>query len=171
MLKSLLIFRLVVLNASLFAFVAWAAMRGYVTTLFEGESTGIGYGIVALFAVGLIALAQRAYKVSNALNLLKVGEVVDGSKFTAKNAYIGDIAVWLVTLGLIGNIVGFAVAIDGLDLSGGADAALGAIAQMIGGMKVAFYTTLIGTALGLWTDINFRILTTATDLFAKDAAK
>lgn len=171
MLRNLLVYRLILLNAAGGAFVTWAYLQGYIATLFAGETTGIGYGIVALFVVGLVALAQRAYKVSMALNSLKGGVVVDGSKFTAKNAYIGDIAVWLVTMGLLGNIVGFAVAIEGLDLTGGTDAALQAIGQMLSGMKVAFYTTLIGTALGLWTDINFRILTTATDLFAKDAAK
>ena len=166
-----LVYKLVILNACGAAGVVWGYSQGYVQTLFEGDTTGIGLGIVALFAVGLCAVAERSYKVSKALNRLKAGKVVDGSKFAAKSAYIGDIAVWLVTLGLIGNIVGFAMAITNLDLSGGADAALQAIGQMVVGMKVAFYVTLIGTALGLWIDVNFRILTTATDLFAKDAAK
>ncbi len=84
---------------------------------------------------------------------------------------MGDIAIWLVTLGLIGNIIGFVIAVEGLDLSGGADAALTAVGQMLGGMKIAFYTTLIGTACGLWIDVQFRILSTATELFEKDAAK
>lgn len=179
-----LVYKLIILNACGAAGAVWGYSQGYITTLFEGETTGIGYGIVALFAVGLAAVAERSVKVSRALNSLKRWDALlaagkyppmkdrpDGSKFAAKSAYIGDIAVWLVTLGLIGNIVGFAVAINGLDLSGGADAALQALGQMISGMKVAFYTTLIGTACGLWVDINFRILTTATDLFAKDAAK
>jgi hypothetical protein len=177
-----LVYKLVILNACGAAGVVWGYSQGYVQTLFQGDTTGIGYGIVALFAVGLAAVAERSYKVGKALNALKTwhatieaggfpGKKPDGSKFTAKQAYIGDIAVWLVTLGLIGNIVGFAIAISNLDLSGGADAALQAIGQMVAGMKIAFYVTLIGTALGLWIDVNFRILTTATDLFAKDAAK
>lgn len=171
MLRNLLIYRLVLLNAGAGAFVVWAYLQGYVTTLFAGEKTGIGYGIVALFCVGLIAVAVRSYKVSQALNSLKSGVKVDGSKFAIKAAFIGDIAVWLVTAGLLGNIVGFAVAIEGLDLSGGTEAAMHAIGQMLSGMKVAFYTTLIGTALGLWIDINYRILSTATELFTKDAAQ
>ncbi len=177
-----LVYKLTILNACGAAGVVWGYSQGYIQTLFEGDTTGIGYGIVALFAVGMLAVAERSIKVSKALNALKKwnatldaggfpGKKPDGSKLTTKSAYIGDIAVWLVTLGLIGNIVGFAMAITNLDLSGGADAALAAIGQMVVGMKVAFYVTLIGTALGLWIDVNFRILTTATDLFAKDAAK
>jgi hypothetical protein len=179
-----LVYKLIILNACGAAGVVWGYSQGYVQTLFDGDTTGIGYGIVALFAVGLAAVAERSFKVSKALHELKAwkksaaqfgahraGPPPDGSKFTAKQAYIGDIAVWLVTLGLIGNIVGFAIAISNLDLSGGADAALGAIGSMVAGMKVAFYTTLIGTALGLWIDINFRVLSTATELFQQDAVK
>lgn len=171
MLNSLLIYRLILLNGIALAGVAWAAMHGYVGMVFADEKTGIGYALIALFIYGLAMTAQRAWKVSRALNALKAGSVVDGSKFAIKQAFIGDIGVWLVTGGLIGNIVGFALAVQGLDLSGGTDAALAAIGQMLTGMKVAFYTTLIGTLLGLWTDVNARILGTATELFMKDAAQ
>ena len=171
MLRNLLIYRLVLLNALGFAGVAWAAIHGYVGMVFADEKTGIGYALVALFAFGLVSTAIRAWKVSHALNALKAGRWVDGSKFAIKQAFIGDIAVWLVTGGLIGNIVGFAVAVQGLDLSGGADVALAAIGHLLSGMKIAFYLTLIGTLLGLWVDINYRVLSTATDLLMKDAAK
>lgn len=171
MLRNLLIYRLVLLNALGFAGVAWAAIHGYVGMVFADEKTGIGYALVALFAFGLVSTAIRAWKVSHALNALKAGRWVDGSKFAIKQAFIGDIATWLVTGGLIGNIVGFAVAVQGLDLSGGQDAALAAIGQMLGGMKVAFYTTLLGTLLGLWIDVNRRMLDTATALLAMDAEK
>lgn len=171
MLRNLLVYRLVLLNALGFAGVAWAFIHGYVGMVFADEKTGIGYALVALFAFGLVSTAIRAWKVSRALNELKAGRWVDGSKFAIKQAFIGDIATWLVTGGLIGNIVGFAVAVQGLDLSGGQDAAMAAIGQMLGGMKVAFYTTLLGTLLGLWIDVNHRLLSTATDLFMKDAAQ
>ncbi len=171
MLRNLLVYRLVLLNALGFAGVAWAFIHGYVGMVFADEKTGIGYALVALFAFGLVSTAIRAWKVSRALNELKAGRWVDGSKFAIKQAFIGDIATWLVTGGLIGNIVGFAVAVQGLDLSGGQDAALGAIQHMLEGMKIAFYLTLVGTLLGLWIDVNYRLLATATDLFMKDAAR
>lgn len=171
MLNNLLFYRLLILNLIGAAGVGWGLFMGYIQVLFESETTGIGYLMVALFAVGLYGIFSRAHKVSKSLNYLKARSAMamDGvEKYNTKNAYIGDISIWLVTLGLIGNIMGFYIAVDGLDLSGGPEAAIAGIDHMIEGMKVAFGTTLIGTVLGLWLHVNFRVLTTATDLLVKD---
>lgn len=169
MLSHLLLYRLLTLNAIGVALVIWGLSTGYVQQLIVGDTTGLPFVMAALFAIGMVSLFIRASKVGKGLNTVKNGGSFDASKLGIKNAHIGSIGSWLVTLGLIGNIVGFAMAVSHVDMSGGSDMALKAIDEMMVGMKVAFYNTLIGTALGLWLLINYQILTTATCLLEKDA--
>lgn len=177
MFRNHLIYRAVLYNSLVIAGVIWGLVNGYIQMIFRAETTGIGYGMVAIFILVMIGYAQRVWKTSKMMNDVKDrvlwhGNALkakrDAAKFPAKCAFVSSAAVWLVTLGLIGNIVGFALAVSGLDLSGGPDAALTAIGQMVAGMKVAFFTTLIGTALGLWTAVNAHILKTANTLLLKD---
>lgn len=169
MLNNLLWYRIVIFNACIIAGLTWAFLQGHVQVLFAHETTGIGYGMVVVFLIAMAGFTQRVRKTSAALNAVKLGNWVDVRKFKIKNSFVAAVSVWLVTLGLIGNITGFAQAVEGLNLSGGSDAAMHAISQMIDGMKVAFYTTLIGTGLGLWLAINGHILRTATALLHIDA--
>lgn len=170
MLSHLLLYRLLILNSIGVALVIWGLSTGYVQQLVTGDTTGLPFVMGALFLIGLASTFVRASKVGRGLNTIKNGAPFDASKMAIKNAHIGSIGSWLVTLGLIGNIVGFAMAVSHVDMSGGSDMALKAIDEMMAGMKVAFYNTLIGTALGLWILVNYQILTTATSLLEKDAA-
>lgn len=172
MLNNLLLYRLVVVNGSAAALLVWAWMQGYVETVVYGDTSRITYAIIALFAIGMWSIALRSWKVSKAFNAIKRGDVADLSpvKFIAKGDHIDDISMWLVTLGLIGTVVGFIMAIGALD-TGALATAQGvqqSISQMMGGMKVAIYTTLVGSVLGLWLDVNRRILKTATICMIED---
>lgn len=172
MLNNLLVYRLIVVNAAASALLIWAWMQGYVTTVVVGDDSKITYAIIALFLVGMWSITARSYRVSKALNALKRGELNSLSpvKFIAKGDHIDDISMWLVTLGLIGTVVGFIMAIGALD-TGALATAQGvqeSISKMMGGMKVAIYTTLVGSVLGLWLDVNRRILKTATICMIED---
>lgn len=169
MLNNLLLYRIAVFNACIVAGLIWGFMQGRVQVLFAHETTGIGYGMVVVFVIAMIGFIQRVRKTSAALNDVKAGRWVDIRKFKVKGSFVPAVSVWLVTLGLIGNIAGFSQAVEALNLSGGGDAALNAIGQMIAGMKVAFYTTMIGTSLGLWLGVNGHILRVATALLQIDA--
>jgi hypothetical protein len=168
-LKNLLFYRLLIVNTGAILLMAWGFTTGYIQNLVSGEIRGLPYAMAALFLVGFVSTFIRASKVSSGLNTVKSKGVYDASKIAIKNAHIGDIGSWLVTLGLIGNIVGFTMAVSKVDLSGGPDQAMAAIGAMMDGMKFAFNNTLIGTALGLWTLVNARMLSTATALLEKDA--
>ncbi len=169
MLKSLLVYRLILLNAAVLAFFAWAYAKGLVQWLFGLESTGIGFGLVALavFAVG--ACFHRAMKVTRAFDAIKAGKWVDVSKFRAKSFYVGRIAFYLMLVGLEGNILGFLLAFDKVDLSGGPDGILASINAMSVGFKVAFANSFIGTGLAFWVYLNSDMLGTATTLLRIDA--
>lgn len=166
MLSNLLVYRMIIVNCSAVALLAWATVQGYVETVVFGDTSRITYAIIALFLIGMWSIVIRSWKVSKAFNAVKRGEYnnISPVKFIAKGDHIDDISMWLVTLGLIGTVVGFIMAIGALD-TGALSTAQGvqqSISQMMGGMKVAIYTTLVGSVLGLWLDVNRRILKTAT---------
>jgi hypothetical protein len=68
----------------------------------------------------------------------------------------------LVFLGLIGTVVGFIIGLSGIDANAASDVnKVGAmITQLINGMSVALYTTLLGAVLNIWLNVNIRLLTT-----------
>ena len=179
MLNNLLMYRLMLFNGAALALLIWAFVLGWPQFLLSNDVSHIGYVMITLFVVGMLSLFTRATKVTSAMNLVKstrdkslIGEDVKHKirKFPTKAGHLEDIANWLVVLGLIGNIVGFAIALYGLrgaDI-GSADAAQKVVVGLLSGLAVAFYTTLIGALLGLWMDINRRLLKTATELLLQD---
>lgn len=167
-LRNLLLYKLIILNVCGAAALVWAWESGFVQMVYAADSSRICYAITVLFAVGLLSVFQRAWKVSVALNAIKAGERPDinGVKFLAKQDFIVDISQWLAVLGLIGTIVGFIAALSGISADMKPEALIG---QLIGGMAVAFFTTLAGAVTGLWLEVNNRILRTASVSMVVDA--
>jgi hypothetical protein len=175
MLKNLLLYRLAILNLSGFAFAAWAWQLGYVEAVYTGDKSRITLAITALFAVGLVSAWVRAQKIARLLNLSRQnrGLVVPGAKLLEKAAHLDDIVNWLVTLGLLGTVIGFTMALSGIDAASlTSPAGVQKVAgQLMAGMRVAINTTIVGAVLGLWLDVNRRMLRTATVSLAEDARR
>jgi biopolymer transport protein ExbB/TolQ len=70
----------------------------------------------------------------------------------------------LVILGLIGTVVGFIVALSGVDpeKAGDVQEIQPMVAVLIQGLSVALYTTLVGAILNVWLMTNYNILAGAT---------
>jgi hypothetical protein len=172
MLKNLLLYRLAILNLSGFAFAGWAWQLGYVEAVYAGDESRITLIITALFAVGLASAWVRARKISRLLNLSKENRalVVLGAKLLEKAAHLDDIVNWLVTLGLLGTVIGFAMALSGVDSASLASpAGVQKVAgQLMAGMRIAINTTIVGAVFGLWLDVNRRVVRTATVSLAED---
>ena len=72
----------------------------------------------------------------------------------------------LILLGLIGTVVGFVIAVGGLgdSIAGGSNLQRiqGVLGQIVNGMGVALFTTLVGSILGgLWLQLHYQMLTRA----------
>ena len=172
MLKNLLLYRLAILNLAGFAFAAWAWQLGYVEAVYAGDESRITLMITALFVVGLASAWVRARKIARLLNLSKENRalVVRGTKLLEKAAHLDDIVNWLVTLGLLGTVIGFAMALSGVDSASLASpAGVQKVAgQLMAGMRIAINTTIVGAVFGLWLDVNRRMVRTATVSLAED---
>ena len=77
---------------------------------------------------------------------------------------VRTIANSLVILGLIGTVIGFIIALSGVDANAVAD--VGAIGPMVStlikGMAVALYTTLVGAVFHVWLLVNYQVVATGT---------
>ncbi len=173
MLKNLLAYRFAIFNSSMAALFGYFISQGYVALAIAGDPTGMTLLIASVFLLLFGSTVFRVWKTSTALNRLKRGETPKGQPWTKRLTKISHIhkgGQWLAYLGLIGTVIGFIMALGGVDL-----ASLSAVAgvksmipQLMIGMKVAMYTTLAGSFFGIWTEVNYQMLETATACLVED---
>ncbi len=170
MLKNLLLYRFILVNLIMLAGLGVAYNHGLIQHVLEGDTTGIVYAIVALFLICWVNTARRAYQVGHELNSLKdrgQGGVIAtmNAQMRNKTEWMRDTSNWLVGLGLIGTVVGFGVALSGIDQSSLAEASgvQGSIGKLMEGMRIALNTTIAGAVLGMWNEINQRMYKTALE--------
>ncbi len=75
-------------------------------------------------------------------------------------AVVRNIANSLVLLGLIGTVLGFIIALSGVDpqAAGDVTAISSMVSRLLSGMSVALYTTLVGAVLNVWLTVNYQLL-------------
>ncbi|TGR84597.1 hypothetical protein EN866_32850 [Mesorhizobium sp. M2D.F.Ca.ET.223.01.1.1] len=124
--------RLAILNFGFACFVAWAWWLGYVSFVFTHDVSHISYLISALFIASMAGV------------------------FLGRTGHLERTEVWLVTLGLIGNVVGFIIALQNIDTGslGTAEGVQKVAASLLAGMGVAFCSTLVGAVSALWISVN-----------------
>jgi len=188
--RFLLLLRFLVLNLVAAALLGAAWVKGWVGAVFTGDSTQLVLVITIVFAFGLASCAHKIFLTSNEINQLKEParhrsarvarylETVqsrDGQsrsiaasalrlKLGARIASIRHLANSLVFLGLIGTVIGFIIALSGIDPDAAADVeSIGPmVSTLINGMSVALYTTLVGAILNIWLMVNYRLLESGT---------
>jgi hypothetical protein len=188
--RHLLLLRFAVFNlaAAAFFFAAWT--QGWIEKVLDADDTGLSLGIFLVFLAGAAICAHRVCRISMELEqakiqcpsegsyvasyLLETADRDSGSRATAAarlklvlSSRIGSvlqIANSLVLLGLVGTVIGFIIALSGVDPQAAGD--VGSIAPMVSelirGMSVALYTTLVGAVLHLWLKVNYLILSGGT---------
>ena len=124
--------RLSITNFAGLCFLAWAWWLGYVGFVFSHDVSHISYLISVLFVASMVGV------------------------FLGKTGHLERVEVWLVTLGLIGNVVGFILALQNIDTGslGSAEGVQKVAASLLAGMGVAFCSTLVGAVAALWISIN-----------------
>ena len=188
-----LLLRFSLINLVGFALLGAAWMQGWVSLAWTADTTYLSHGIFALFLAGVGVCGYKIWHTSSELNkarrfdpfhnpeqsmaLRYVSEVRGRSgdsralaasslklKLTTRIGVVRFIANSLVLLGLIGTVVGFIMALSGVDpeTSGDASAITPMVSTLIVGMSVALYTTLIGSVLNVWLMINYHILASGT---------
>ena len=195
--KYLLILRYILVNSVGFAFFLALASQGYLKIALEADITNMIIIIIVLFLVGFTIALTRTLWISKELNYVDMNKIegkslaaefiskakgLSGSsrsnlaaslriRLSTKINHIKFIANTLVVLGLIGTVIGFIIALSGVDGSGvssNPEEVSKMVSTLIQGMSVALYTTLVGSICSVWLNICYQIMSTgANNLLSK----
>ena len=186
----LLLLRFAVVNLVAFALLGVAHVHGFLELIAAADQTRLVFVIFLAFLGGLVICAYKVMQTSRELNQVKEfnpmvpsraaaylaqirgrsdeGRSLAASGLKLKLAHrigvVRHVANSLVFMGLIGTVIGFIIALSGVDPSSVADveAISPMVANLIEGISVALYTTLVGAVLHLWLMVNYRILANGT---------
>jgi hypothetical protein len=182
----LLALRFCVINVIATALLGAAWLHGWLTLLAAADTTHLVAAITGVFVVGLVLCAKIALQLSRELNQVKARQPRPGSrvaeylssivgrdgqsrailgstlklKLASRITSVRHVANSLVILGLIGTVVGFIIALSGVDPQTAAEASsIGPmVSTLIDGMSVALHTTLVGAVLNVWLMLNYRLV-------------
>ncbi len=188
--RYLLVFRFALFNMAAFALLGAAHLQGWLAIVLEADTTGLSVAIAAVFLGGLAICARKIWRISVELNHVRNFDPRSGSwaarylaevagreagsraitasalrvRLANRIAVVRHIANSLVLLGLIGTVIGFVIALSGVDAETAGDVRniTPMVTHLLAGMSVALYTTLVGAVLNLWLTVNYHILTGGT---------
>ncbi len=186
----LLILRFVLVNIMGMALLAAAYMHGWVDKVLASDKSYLSIVIAVVFVGGLAYCAMRVWQTSRDLNQVKsfnpLVESIPSTyiaklrgrgaesramlastlrlKLSHRISAIRHAAGSLVLLGLIGTVLGFIIALSGVDPEHASDVkSIGPmVSTLIEGLSTALYTTLVGAVLNVWLMINYRLLAGGT---------
>ena len=184
--RYLLLLRYSLVNAVGLVFILLVYSQGYLNKAIKSDVTNVVVLIIFIFLIGLTLASIKAFWISRELNhayslqkkeesllndFIKKSKKLDASSrsnlisstrinISVKISNIKFIANILVILGLIGTVIGFIIALSGVDgsVSSNPDEVGKMVASLVKGMSVALYTTLAGSILSVWLNICYQIL-------------
>ncbi len=188
--RYLLFLRFMLVNLMAVGLLVAALLQGWLDGLWVRTTMELSAAIFLVFVYGLVLCGAMTWRVTVELNDVKAGSPMPSSwaarhlhsvrkggagshlvhagtlrlKLSNRIANIRHIANLLVFLGLIGTVIGFIMALSGVDPAATTDVDNVApmVSTLVSGMAVALYTTLVGAVLYVWLTIGYRILTTGT---------
>ncbi len=186
----LLLLRFVLTNLLGLGLVGAAYAQGWVELVIKADASHLSTVIALVFVAGLGYCALRVLQTSRELNQIKSFDPLVQSaagdyiaklrgrsgesrsilaaslrlKLSQRISLVRHAAGSLVLLGLIGTVIGFIIALSGVDPESASDVQSIApmVSSLIKGLSTALYTTLIGSVLNVWLMINYRLLAGGT---------
>ncbi len=186
----LLLLRFALLNVIAVALLALGLANGLVQHAFEADATHFVLVIVLVFVVGLGLALWRVIWTSREINRTRSFDPTAPSRAAryleqtrGKDAQsrqtlasalrlevsqnitlVRHMGSSLVFLGLIGTVIGFIIALSGVDpdMAGEAENIGPMVSTLISGMSTALVTTLVGGVLNIWLMANYQLLATGT---------
>jgi biopolymer transport protein ExbB/TolQ len=188
--QFLLLLRFALINLIGFGLLALAQVHGWVALTLSADHTRLVAVIFLVFLAGLVHCAYRIVQTSRELNRARPFDPLVSSlaaeflaktrgrngesrsilistlrlKLTQRISIVRYIANSLVLLGLIGTVIGFIIALSGVDpdKAGDFNAVAPMVSTLIDGMSTALYTTLVGAVLNVWLMVNYHLLAGGT---------
>lgn len=149
----LLFYRVAIFNILALVGVTYAYIHGYVQEAVEKDVSHVTYAIIALVGLGVLSSLRRALNISYLVKERYNGP--ESRREVHRLNFVQNIAGWSVILGLIGNTIGFIVALSSPD-------------ALTAGANTAFAATAVGLSAALWMEANYYLLSTALSLHLED---
>ena len=191
--RYLLFVRFALVNVVAVAALAAVYLQGWLDAVLGAHLVELSALIFLVFLYGLVLCGSKVWRHSIEINDLKSGTPALDSRaakylvqteaagpesraihvialrlrLTERIVVVRNIANSLVLLGLIGTVIGFIIALSGIDPQAATQVenVAAMVSTLINGMSVALNTTLVGAVLYVWLIVNYGILTTgAVDL-------
>lgn len=187
--RYLLFLQFILVNVVSTALCAAAWLEGWLSDALTGYSLWLCLLIIAVFIYGLAICGWRLWQLVREIDDVHAGTIrsfsrtawylaqVRGAGAESRATACGllrlrlaqppsgvrHIAGILIMLGLVGTVIGFIVALSGLDPQQvpTVENVAPMVARLINGMSIALYTTLFGSVLHLWLMVTQRILAMA----------
>lgn len=188
--RHLLVLRFALFNIVATGLLAAVYLQGWLDGATQGYTAWLTLGIAAVFVFGLLVCALQIWRTNHELNaagqdappsLSRVGRYLADvvgrpaesrairanllrNRLGNQITIVHQTADSLVFLGLVGTVIGFIVALSGVDPQASAqlDEVASMVATLVAGMSIALYTTLVGAVLHVWLMVNHRLLATGT---------
>jgi hypothetical protein len=188
--RYLLLLRFALLNLVAFGLLGAAYAQGLVHKVITADRTHLAVVIFFVFLAGLAICAWKVWQTSRELNDVRSFDPDDPSeaaryiaplldrdaesranltgalrmKLSHRISVVRNIANSLVLLGLIGTVLGFIIALSGVDPENASEVSSIApmVSTLIDGMSTALYTTLVGAVLNVWLMANHQLLAGGT---------
>ena len=172
------------------ALMAAAYFQGWLDGILGAYLAELSGVIVMVFLYGLVLCGSRIWRHGVELNGVAAGTPIAATrvgrylsnasgadadsrsiqagalrlKLTDRIVGVRHVANSLIFLGLIGTVIGFIIALSGVDPTTASEVenVQAMVSTLISGMSVAMYTTLVGSVLYVWLIVNHRILVTGT---------
>lgn len=188
--RYLLTLRFALINLIGFALLGAAYVQGLIEMVLAADQTYLSVLIFLVFLGGTAVCARKIWQTSRELNYVRAFDPLSASraaeylarlrgrsgdsrgilasslrlKLTQRIAVVRQVAGSLVILGLIGTVIGFIIALSGIqpDQASDVKAITPMISTLIAGMSTALYTTLVGSVLNIWLMTNYYVLAGGT---------
>ena len=184
--QFLLLFRFCLVNIAGLGLLGAAWIQGWIEVVVATDITYLCRGIFVVFLGGLAVAAYKSWQTSQELNwawqpnrpassrvAAYLGAIAGKKgdsrgilastlrlKLFTRISMVRNLANSLVVLGLIGTVLGFIIALSGVQPGAATDPSTIApmVTTLIEGMSVALYTTLVGAVLNVWLMVNYQVL-------------
>ena len=188
--KYLLFYQWLCVNALGLSFLVVAFFNGWISLVISADVTYLVFVIFAVFLIGLGICGYKVWQTSRELNFISSGNLQSSHRWQnyvslrkshkhsdptsliealnlrqfSKISFIKYISNLLVIMGLVGTVIGFIIALSGINpnLAGDISNISPMVGLMIQGMSTALYTTLVGAIFSAWTSLNYHILASGT---------
>ena len=172
--QYLLLYKFLTLNIVAFVFAGLGYYLGYLDYVIQADKYYITAGITAFFLLVWSSTLFHVYKTTRRINALRKGTIFrlnltskDEEHNRSEVKWLKDASSQLAGFGLVGTVIGYILIFSNMgsqpmnDITG----VQAAIQFIVEGTGVALTTTLAGAVLGIWNEMNQRLLSSGINYF------